>query len=756
MGIPTRVAESLFAEPIYLDVRKYVPVGEQLTQTNFQDALEAAYADALAKSDTIAVPPFIGAQLSHYPRYQVLVPEGLWYLTRTIVIPSRPQANPQKLTPGITGSSKYSTGFFIDTNNFTASGNAIFKIGGDNGEDYVRHLLLEKFNVQIHGGVSTQRLNMFDVTISFQLEICDVDIFGLMDSSGNPDYGWAIWLHNTGISANTQYPRLRNVRIQGCSGGVKASGCLPLVMEDVFCKQNGAYDYVLNGSVVYSTGGSTESGNPGTSSALHNSKAIPRVLTGWDTQVATGTGAAIGTASGDITTVTSLSGITAGDVGRWLYLEKSTSAYDGSDKVSGYYLILERVSATSVKIRKGSTHLATSSLIWKTCETGEVDLNITGFNYREGDCFALIGYYATTGGAGSLCIGSVDPANCDFVAEALGSSARSAPSIVIDNVALQTTYLLKARFASSIVALSATEASIGDLDEYSREGLVYRGRSLTYSGETSFSALSAPGPVRTSLFPGGSARTMCKLGGAIALWDARVASSFNKSGADITSWTDSINGIVAGLINVGKFPQYSASDVTFNNLPSVAFTGGIAADTCGLSATIPSALFGTTHGLPCMVAVMTTKTAIAFAADTSCRLRLLSGASVADMSVFLLENNSAVYGAGIYPPGDTQNLAMAAAAAAHVFIMGGGGRSAPRISAEADNHRMGNYVNSGTVDQDEWAPADAVLYMQPKDIYSNTGTLYASFIAVFPHGLSPDARDQLLDQLCLEFGISRN
>lgn len=738
---------AITANTIYLDVRRYVPGGGPLTQANLQDALDAAYADALVKSNTIVL-PFPGAQINTRPRYMVRVPEGAWWLTRSVVIPSTIATTVQPITPGITGVDERSTVFFVDSNTFTATNHAIFAVGGDVTDQYTYGLTLEKFAVYAHGGASNN-LNVIDVTLSLYARLQDLVIFGFYDSGTRPDRGWGIRLLSGGTAANNQYPKLKNVSVQGCSGGVYCNDALYLGMKDVQCRQNMQWDYAFSSCVVSVDGGSIESAAAPVASPYRCSKGIPKIVTGWDRVMATGTGASISTASGDVTTVNGLLGLDDNDLHRWLYLEKSSGAYDGTDKVSGYYLITKVVSATSVQIRKGSSHAATGSLIWKTCIAGQVDMEIHGMMYHEGELFAGIGLYATANGAGSLRLGGCNLANTDYAVEVLGCASRNAMSVRIDGAAQMTAYV-KARFCPSLICLDAMPANIGDVDEYSREGLLMRQSSYTYSGETSYARAALPSALHSSFLPAGDARTMCRLGGANAMWDARVA-SFVKSGPDVTSWTDLIGGYVAGLVNSGKYPQYSASDAVFGGKPSVTFTGGSAANTCGLIATIPQAAW--VPGQPTIVAVMATPGSSALTPGTFLRLRLVSGASAADMTIGMLENygDGAKYFGTLYPPGEVQALAQTPDTNAHVFIHGGAGRARPRLSSEAGTRRMSNFVPAN---HEGWAPADSTLRMNDASL-GTCGTFSAAFIAVFPYGLSYAAREQLLSQLCTEFGIAK-
>ena len=755
MGIPLRIAEDSFSNVIYVDIRRFTPARVRLSQDNWQDAFDAAYAWALDQSNTL-VPPFMSASPSYITRYQVLVPEGIWWIRRSIVIPSAVETNPQNVTPGISGVDQYSTSFMYNANDFVATNNAIITAGGDNGDAYTYYLLLEKFNIQTHGSVS-DNVDGICATLSFGLNIRDVLIFGMVDRGWRPNRGFGIKLLDKGTAANNQYPQISNTRVQNCTGGLYAINCLPLKIDKFYSKHIQNFDAVFSGCVVSWDGGSVESASPGTSQPIHNSKGVPRIVTGWDQQIATGSGASVGVASGDVTTVSGLSGMSAtDDLHRWLYLEQTGGAAytsDGADKVSGYYLITKVLSATSVQIRKGSTHSATSGLIWKTVQSQANEIDLTGMIYHEGPLFAGIGLYAQNDGAGRLMIRGCNFGNTDFVVESLGTPTRAGASVKIDGTA-QATYFVKARYVPSIICLDAPPDFIGDVDDYSREGMIIRADSYAPYGVDGYVKTSLPGGIRTSQLLGADARTMCVLGGANALWDARVSSSFVKSGADVTSWTDLINGIVASLVNAGKFPQYSDSDAKYNGKPSVTFTGGTAVNSCSLVATIPAAKWGPFGGIPCIVAVMSTPAAAELSVDVACRLRLVNGASVADMSIVLLENYGigATYIGANYPPGDTQVLDQTPDTNAHVFIQGGGARSIPRLSSERKTRTMSNW---NSVRPDEWAPLDSVFRMNDNSFASSTGTLTAAFIAVFPHGLGYEARETLIGALCHEFNISR-
>lgn len=763
MGVPTSISNPSYSKTVYLDVRSYVPIGEVLTQNNFNDALEAAYADAIVKSDAITNGPGIpqpSAQMGAFPRYQVLVPRGLWKLSRTLSIPSRPQTNPQPMTPGISGEEMRSTGFFVDTNDFTATNGTVFDVGGDNGDNYTFYPLFENFHVQTHGAVSNN-VNCFTFKVTFAPLMRNVTIFGFQDVAGRPHRGWGIRIIDNDSSANNQYPQLTNVYIQGCSGGIYAENCLPLKLNDVYCKQNLFFDAVFEGTVVAWDGGSVESGIAPSGSAYKLSKGLPRVMTGWKVETSSGTGASVGVASGDLTTVTGLTGIDGdNDLYRWLYLEKASGAYDGVEIVSGYYLIVKILSATSVVIRKGSSHSATGSLNWSIREARGVTLDMYGMVYHESECLAGIGMYAQTGGTGAVNIRGCNMANCDFAVESLSSPGRNASPVKIDGTAQMSKYV-KIRNCPQIICLDADETNIGDVDDWSRESLVMRSLCQSGSGVSAFVTSVQRGPVWSARMEAGRARTMCRLAGATAIWDARVASSFVKSGADITSWTDLINGFVATLVNATKYPQYAASDAKFNNQPSVTFTGGTAANTCALTASIAAGYFNAYESIPCMIVVAATPAAAELAPNTSCRVQLLSTAGGGSgLTVQMLEqfDGNPHYFGGMFTGGggfggDTQPMTQVPDTNAHVFVHGGGMRSGPRISSETHTRTMSNFINSKPAHLIGWAQASASFRMQSIDS-PDTGTFSSPFMALFPHGLSRDMRDQIMDALATEFGVA--
>lgn len=755
------VARQLGNGVVDLNVGEYTPGKVPLTNANFQDAIEACIVDACAK---------IAADVNNLfaAQYRVRVPRGVWRLTRGLYFPGTPAASPQLRAPAL-----IADGAVLETDaTFTpyvdADGfRAVIRVGAAGVTDLLASQVhdWEASGFILQGHNSNQGgCHGIVITRAYKLHLHDLMVVGFQTLNEDPDVAGTGIVISTreplGSLGENQHVQLTNVWSQWNVGGIYLRGVTPASLMNVHCKQNLFYGMRHDGSHISWHGGQLQGGGDlGLSYGYRLARGTPQCITGWQSVVKSGTGASVGTASSDETIITGLTGITTGDLFCWLRLRKASGAFasDHSDKVSGYYLITRYISATSVAVRKGSNHaIVVASADWAVCRGLDSYLDVSGQVYHEGECYSVFGWFGTvTSGNSRLAVRDCNMANADYVVEALGNVSVFGPSVVLQNLVQVTGRIIKARRLISLFCPDVVVQNIGNVDEATREVLLCRD-SATYSN---YLPVLSPGGMYAPANPiPGRLRTACRYAGSNFMLDPRVGSSVARSGANVTSWTDLIGGVVMGLSNAAKYPQYSATDAAFGNQPSITLTGATPnTNVCGMIGTIPAASWPVVDGfMPAVVAIYRITSATIMPTGQHRRIELNDGSGNSYMVLVLHETDFGLsdvrWSHSVRLGSLFRGPLMTADTSAHCLILGGAGNNeAGMAEYELGATPMGlDYY--GQVDG--WAgTGDKTLKLNPP-LEDGNGTIALAFFATFPHGLCRQQRASILDAAANEFGIA--
>lgn len=754
------VSRGLGYEIIDLDVRAYTIAKAPLTSANFQDAIEACIVDAYVKSAAEANNLFTA-------RYRVRVPRGVWRITRGLYFPITANGGPEIHIPALIGDGAVletdaTFAPHVDADGFRSA----IRVGAAGISDLLSSqakgweasgFILQGHNTNqggCHGLV---------ITRAYKLNLHDLMVCGFQSINEDPDVAGTGIVISTreplGSLGENQHVTMTNVWSQWNVGGIYMRGVTPASLMNVHCNQNLFFDTRLDSSHVSWRGGTIQGGGDvGTAYGYRLAIGTPRVVSGWQSVAASGTGATVAAASGDETIITNLTGIVPGHLYCWLRLRKSTGAYasDHSDKTSGYYLITRYISATSVAVRKGSNHALTSAVDWAVCRGLDSYLDVSGQTYHEVGCYAAFGFYGTTiSGNSRLSVRDCNMANAEYVVEALGNVSSFGPSVILENLVQITGKLIKARRLISLYCPDTAIQAIGNIDESTREVLMCR-QSATYFNYTT---ILSPGGMYAPANPlPGRLRTMCRYAGANFMIDARVSSSIARTGANVTGWTDLINGIVVGLSNAGKYPQYSASDAAFAGQPSVTLTGATpATDVCGMIGTIPAALWPNVDGFtPSMIMIYRLTSAVVMPNNQHRRMGVEDTAGNSWLIAIFHENSFSLtdtwWTSSMRLGGLFRGPLIPADTIAHCLILGGAGNN----EAGMAEYELGSAVMGldyfGQVDG--WAGSGDKTIKLNHPLEDGNGTIVLVFKATFPHGLTKNQRATILDAAANEFGMA--
>lgn len=742
------------AQRVNLSVRDYTPIlggiRQPLDQDNFQDAFDACLQDAFARSADLSQ-----SGINYRAGYAVYVPEGIWPLSRAPWFRGTGIAAPIPVTPALRGAGIGRT-WLKTTSDFQAANGAAIRVGGDKGDSddsYTYRWEMSDIGLVSHAHEAPNLCGVH-IQIAYAPLMRRVHIEGFLGVQTNPVLNCGLKIDTIeGNPRNNQHVFLDNVWIQGNTIGAKFQACTPVTLNHCTVNQNAFVDVVHDSSLVNMYGGTLQGGgDPGNNYAFRTSKGMSRMVSGWAEEFDPGaSAAAIGTATGDETVVTGLVGVTADWRHRWLYLERATTPFDGADKVSGYYLITRYISSTSVGIRKGSNHTAATNLVWRVLHGADSFVSLHGV-YHENACFALVGAYVTEDASATLALKDCHAANADYVVEALGCSGAFSAATHIERCYNRNSGMVKARWCQSVICPDVAHTAIGDLDTASVEG--YVGRANSYLNFGSYALAGMPG----GLFVGAQVvgahrlRQICIRGGANFMLDSRATASIAKTGADVTAWTDGIGGVVGALVNATKSPQYAATDANFADQPSVTFTGDAAtANTQALTFTIPAERWPETEHRPAIFAVTRIpstggglRRTITMAGDSGTSwLHLYLDEASGDFKM----NTSIRSGSG-----STSSAVLAADTLAHAFVAGGAGRALGNV-LDVDTGAAVRQLPGGYTTFDGWSGSGAKTLVLNNDFGEASDTFALVFLAIFPHGIPYQLRQQLMDAAASEFGV---
>lgn len=742
---------------IGLDVRQYTPLDSNgfhvaLTNSNFQDALEAAIADAYSR-----IPSTTPAGVEITGAYYVSIPEGYWTVTRQIRFPGTHYV---KQTPGIRGAGMGRT-TLIPAPGFDATYDSLLYAGSaaDADTSYTKDWHCGSLTIQGNG----HGCNGIHVQTAYGAQIEYVRVTNFQRAGLSPRLGWGFYFDDayedtTGTRPN-QHVTIFNCWSERNQGGAYARDGGPFNFINLYCNQNYWRDAIVDQARVHWHGGNLQSTGYSPNSYWYgnNPNGSANIALGWNHIVKHGSGATLQAASGGRCGVIGLTGIDNGsgtDRFKWLELRRTVNPYAPDDQISGMYLIDELYNDTALWIRKTTTHAETSGLDWWVRDSAASDIVLTGEVYHEGAVPSLVLVNKVWDGHGdpSVTIDGVIVANA---------------AAVIESRAYDTTLRLAAIrqanglwvIASHALQITALEArpNAFQLDEYSREGLVCRAAApnpFTEPGTDAFDSIGHMymGSTRVS-------RRMVSLAnecGAVAILDPRIASSLTLSGTDITAWASRVNGLSAVPFVSGNFSTYIASDPVFGT-PSVQLTASAAGANKGLALLIPAAKLPSIKHQMSVVVVYRTPDATPAPTGQQRRI-LLSSASAAHAAGFNEADHAGPVcygGVGSSDPGAFVFTAPGTPdALAHCAVFGSAGRM--RLCLDTDQTRVRavgweEYDAPGGL---AWPVADHTLYLNTAAPSVATQTLIVAFIAVIPRGLCWQERQQFIDAAAAEFKIA--
>lgn len=737
-----------------LSVAAYTPLDVDgrhvpLSNANFQDAIEAAIVDAYARSISDATALYRGG-------YRVYIPEGVWRITRALFFPAVGFDYPYISTPALSGAGMHRTAL-VTAPGFAPRQGAAIRVGGDQTADalgsYTNTWQASDFSL-FAGGGSVGGMNGLHASLTYRTCIERVFVCGFQNTGTDYQrYGWGFKFDDVMPdgsigSSNTQHLVLRDCWSQGNMGGYYFRNCLPVTVYNCVGNQNYFCDAVVDTTFLSWHGGCWQGG--GDMGAGYSCRLVggqPRVISGWGTIVTTGTGAAVATADGDTTVVTGLTGMLRDQhLHNWLELTKTSGAFASNDLVSGIFLIVEVLSATSVRVRKGSAHAATGSLAWKVRRGRSVHITVGGKIYHEGTIPAVIGCYTLEEGAGSVQVLDGCGANAGVYAEVLGSWANVAPPLTIAGL-VQSVMAVRARYCQGVTAIESLESQL-DIDDYTREGSLFRSTSHVFGGVAA--------NIRGHILAGNRLtatrlRSLCREASPLAMFDARVTGSVVKSGNNVSQWTSLISSAdKLTLLQPTKYPQYVDSDPVFGGAPAIKFTETTYPDAVGLSIAIDKARLPPAFR-PSMFVIVRVPSATALASGLTRRIQLKGGSGNA--SLYELVFNQSDLNAnfvGFSAAGVSQLFSQInpTTIRGEAIIAGGAGRCYPAgTSADAAAYRA-EYAFT------DWDNSnDLTFTLEPNLGFNGYGEMSVAFAAVFAHGLSVDLREQLLDACATEFAI---
>lgn len=547
-----------------IDIRDFGSVKGSNARDTFDKALAGAYVAASAPDNGQDGTPCL------------LVPGGKYSMGNTpMVFPG----NLPNYTPGMVGLGGPGNVILEWTNTvggpWITTGSETPGAGGANATQFQ---VFQNLELRCEGGASAY--GGIKSRFGFMQRFTDVLVRGLTAQDQPWDAGTAFDFRNSSEpSSNHQHLRLeRCYSFFSQIGFWFGDAVWSCTASDVHANGSTVAGSLFeSGAVVTWTGGNTQCGpsavntnhwNAGTRQAVHCSGAT------YTTGLPSGVGASMGVASGQFTTLTNLGGLTgylysqsSSNKGMWIECRKTVSPFTGNDRISGLYRIHQVLSATSCVIRKASDHAANvGGITWQVRGGGGgYNTTLNGI-YHEGGAYALASFGPDIVSSSRFRFLGCEANNTDVVIEASGVTGE--PFIQGTPSPGGTSGLLR---RCSNFATDSRITSV-DMDSYSRAGV--RAVAVSTGSENRPARLWDAGP-RSGRYNS----ALVERGFVFGL-DARKSSSFAKTGASITTWTDFIGNKVGARINAGVAPQYVAADTGFLG-PAVQLTGGASAAAVG-------------------------------------------------------------------------------------------------------------------------------------------------------------------------------
>ncbi len=713
-----------------IDVTQFVPDGI-LTDDNIVEAIEAAREKAYSLTSESAA-----------WCYDVLVPAGRFTLPAGQILPTFPGTGVNTPTPGLVGAGSTKTIFVVSPDSVTRP----FALTcGD--ASYTFHQLLKGF--AIHGAGGATFGSGIDIVLSYYQRLDDIEIrgFGQVQTDSQ---GIGIRFVPT---SNHQHARLTDVLVHTCQTGYVVGNLAQGTFERVDAHFSSWLGAIVEGSQINWVGANLQST---TVAAPDRWYSLPSQFGfnfasgfGYTTGMDSGLAGALGVASGAFSTLTGLTGLDViADRGRWIRL--TDLAPLSPDKTTGVYKIAEVLSATSCTIYKGSNHTARTGLTWQVCgHSGGNYLTIAGASYDESEKHAFLLAGGDEVGASIYTLRDSIFANATYIVD-----ADRVGTVNVENVTGSSGVLLRGVSASYIPGLLRNQVIT---DDAAYVGAVCRAGA---GAEASLGGFVDSRGGRSK-----RVRSLVRELGAVEAWDPRATSTLALSGADVTSWTGFINGVVFNLVNVGVEPVYDAADAVFGT-PVVRTVGNANPALQGIfTAVIPTGVLPAAMPYTSSIFVVyrMTNTAANDGVGAGNRgIYVMDAASQHRPEVHFNDN------IGIASPahymqtysdvagGNISNgqfatpvdlLAHAVAASA------GSPLNKQRFTTDAFGDEYKNYNNDSRIDAHP--PASALTVSLGANFGQAQGSFTCAFVAIFPRALSQIEQLQLIDAARNEWPISR-
>lgn len=562
-----------------VDVGRYVQLGELLTRDNFEQALRTgietlmdAYDDESYVVDAIRIPP------------------GRWLVDADngpIVLPGTYGSfglNNQGRTISLIGSGTSNT--VIEVTGSCTAGRGVFELGIEGGDFVYGFQMYGILIAHLSGeGVGS------GIRFKEQALVCDFEDVEVTGFSATQDYedGFGIAIDGAD-SGPHQHISMRNVRCHNNQIGAKFEGINQLHCDQLHLNQNLLMSGTVSGVIGSLQGGTMQDGENMASAlgtrwfagSLH-----PSFSTGWTNIVASGSGATCGVAAYatdadtgvanvGTCTITGLSGMTRDDVGRWLRLS------GGSSLVNGIYQISEYVSATSVKVLKGTSHSSTGSLAWELRAHTTCQMSINGFPYHEGPkrCLIFIGPSNNNGHE----VWSLDGL---LAFNTVGVLVQGQPSSKVDirNVFASGAPVARCQGLQDLTTthdIPFSGSSDVLIDGFTRHHTERRGRLRRASMDLN--------------------QYITEIGSYC--FDAQRSDTLTLATADVTEWRSVQNASIKfSPGHAGQYCTYDAADAGFGG-PAITIVGGSAGATYkNLLCTIPNASLPSILSLPTLIVI---------------------------------------------------------------------------------------------------------------------------------------------------------
>lgn len=464
---------SFFASDSALQVADYTPEGVELDTHNFESALNAAVAAARETN----------------PSPAVRIPAGVWPMTQSLVV----RGHGYNPVPVLVGEGRDTTILEWD-NSFTG-----VCIDLDGSSDHFSGGGLIGLAIRSPGDGGRGVGVRFSHSLFTVFRDVSIGGFAYQGNDGW-EHGVGLWgLGNYGAIQNNQNTLFENVAIRACTTAARLSSCTQFTFNHCqFNQSHGFADLVLEGSNDISMfGGMFQSQGDSTNlpyNTYKNHDFVPirnmgGISDGTHRYAAAGINAAVGAPVNGLVTVTGLAGMSATDVGSYLYFPAATGLCN-----SGIFEIVSYISASSVVVvKKNGT--PESALAWeKYAPAGGCSYALYGPAYHEGTISAFVRTHAPQIGTVRLVLNGLTVNNAASLLDLNGVDTCEVRGVT-GQYDPATFLWLKARNCRQIHITGGPSMSTApqayDLDQFSREHITVNGASAL-AGKSGLTNVLAP------------------------------------------------------------------------------------------------------------------------------------------------------------------------------------------------------------------------------------------------------------------------